>query len=83
MPGLSNEARQKLETVLGFAAGQALFLEVPAGTWKASRLEPGADHALVSEVVVPGFDWADHEYLAADSLPPSVMDGLQRDGWLD
>ncbi|NGO78747.1 cupin domain-containing protein [Streptomyces sp. YC504] len=42
--------------------GAALFLPVPGGWWKASRLLGGARHALVAEVVTPGFDYADHEY---------------------
>jgi len=50
--------------VLGTADDQALFLEVPGGCWKASMLLAGASHALVSEVVVPGFDFADHEYMS-------------------
>lgn len=48
--------------------GAELFLAVPGGVWKGSRLGPGADHALVSEVVLPGFDFADHEFMSADEL---------------
>ncbi|MFD0263173.1 cupin domain-containing protein [Kitasatospora indigofera] len=50
-------------------AGQLLTVAVPEGTWKASHLTTG-DHALISEAVVPGFDYADltlgrpHELLA-------------------
>jgi predicted cupin superfamily sugar epimerase len=54
--------------ILGDAPGQALFLQVPGGCWKASRLCPGATHALVSEVVVPGFDPADHQFMSRDDL---------------
>lgn len=71
------------ETTLGHGKGQALFLDVPAGTWKASRLIGDADHALVSEVVIPGFDWADHEYLDAESLPTSLRQELRAAGWID
>ncbi|HEX4871082.1 MAG TPA: cupin domain-containing protein [Nevskiaceae bacterium] len=46
----------------------ALFLSVPGGVWKGSRLLDGAEHALVSEVVIPGFDWQDHEYLDPTEL---------------
>ena len=53
---------------LGFEADQQLFLHVPGGTWKASVLHESADHALVSEVVTPGFDYADHEFLTLTSL---------------
>ncbi|MFD5918760.1 cupin domain-containing protein [Kitasatospora sp. NPDC058201] len=38
--------------------GQLLTLAVPGGVWKASHLTAG-DHALISEAVVPGFDYAD------------------------
>ncbi len=55
-------------TVLGFDPGELLFLAVPGGCWKASRLCGNASHALVSEVVVPGFDYADHEFMTAEHL---------------
>jgi predicted cupin superfamily sugar epimerase len=59
----------ELRTVtLGFAPGQALFLEVPGGVWKASRLHADADHALLSEVVLPGFDYADHAFMSLSQL---------------
>ena len=70
------------ETTLGFAEGQALFLEVPAGVWKCSRLLANADHALVSEVVLPGFDWADHDYLNPTDLPLALYQHLCVAGWL-
>lgn len=38
--------------------GQALTLAVPGGVWKATSLDCG-DHALISEAVAPGFDYAD------------------------
>lgn len=38
--------------------GEQLQYTVPAGYWKASVLEKG-DYGLISEVVVPGFDWRD------------------------
>lgn len=47
---------------LGFDEGEALSLLVPGGCWKGSRLLPGAGLALVTELVVPGFDWSDHRY---------------------
>lgn len=55
-------------TTLGVGAGEALFLDVPGGVWKASELVDGADHALVSEVVLPGFDYADHEFMSLSQL---------------
>lgn len=51
----------RLETaVLGpdLAAGQQLQLAVRGGVWKASHL-PEGEYGLVSEAVVPGFDYAD------------------------
>lgn len=71
------------ETTLGFEAGQELFLEVPPNTWKASRLSAAADHALVSEVVIPGFDWADHQYLDPAHLPAPLRNQLKAAHWLD
>lgn len=64
---LSADGRLQCHT-LGFAAGQLLFLEVPGGVWKASRLLVEAGHALVAEVVLPGFDYADHEFMTAAVL---------------
>lgn len=59
----------KLGTVtLGLGPGQSLFLAVPGGVWKASELPTGASHALVSEVVLPGFDYADHEFMNMSQL---------------
>lgn len=54
--------------VLGPAADQQLFLFVPGGIWKGSRLIGGASHALVSEVVTPGFSDADHCFARRDLL---------------
>jgi uncharacterized protein len=54
--------------VLGFDAEESLFLEVPGGCWKASRLVGSATHVLISEVVVPGFDPADHAFMRAEEL---------------
>lgn len=62
---LLDEAGALRRVVLGHGPDEALFLHVPGGTWKASRLVDGATHALVLEVVVPGFDYSDHAF--ADS----------------
>ena len=65
--------------VLGTQAEQALFLEVPGGCWKGSRLIGSATHALVSEVVLPGFDFADHEFMSLAQLRrdfPTMVDEL-------
>lgn len=50
-------------SVLDFAEGAAIRLFVPGGCWKASRLLDDATHALVAEVVMPGFDYADHAFI--------------------
>ncbi|MDB5975208.1 MAG: cupin [Nevskia sp.] len=47
---------------LGNGAADSRFLLVPGGRWKASQLIEGASHALVAEVVTPGFDYADHQF---------------------
>jgi predicted cupin superfamily sugar epimerase len=41
-------------------AGQVLQLAVPGGTWKCTHLSSG-EFGLISEAVVPGFDYADME----------------------
>ena len=59
------------ERVLGPdpAAGHALAFTCPGGWWKASTLPPGAPYGLISEVVAPGFDYADQELARAADLP--------------
>jgi len=47
---------------LGNGAMDSRFLMVPGGCWKASQLIEDATHALVAEVVAPGFDYADHQF---------------------
>lgn len=42
------------------SAGQVLQLAVPGGTWKCTHLSRG-EFGLISEAVVPGFDYADME----------------------
>ncbi|MGH9579138.1 MAG: cupin domain-containing protein [Terriglobales bacterium] len=65
---LLNDAGTLRRARLGLAPGEQLFLAVPGGVWKASRLPPESDFALVSEVVVPGFDYADHAFLTREML---------------
>jgi predicted cupin superfamily sugar epimerase len=50
------------EPVLGYdlARGQQLQLMVKSGCWKASEL-PVGEFGLISEAVVPGFEYADME----------------------
>ncbi len=51
------------EVVLGrdHGAGQVLAFTCPGGWWKSSQLLPGAPAGLISEIVAPGFDYADHQ----------------------
>ncbi|KZT24463.1 hypothetical protein NEOLEDRAFT_1067085 [Neolentinus lepideus HHB14362 ss-1] len=58
------------------AAGELRQLLVGTGVWKMSRLLPedrAADEkdlvgCLITEIVVPGFAWEDHQYLTLDGL---------------
>lgn len=54
--------------VLGYGDNQQIFLQVPGGCWKACRLLDGTDRALISEVVVPGFDGIDHQFMPMATL---------------
>lgn len=56
--------RERLDS----APGGQRFLAVPGGCWKASQLIGGAAHALVAEVVTPGFDYADHQFAREEDL---------------
>lgn len=49
--------------VMGYGPHEQIFLQVPGGCWKACRLLDEASHALISEVVVPGFDGIDHQFM--------------------
>ncbi|MDT9685914.1 cupin domain-containing protein [Streptomyces sp. TRM76323] len=49
-------------------AGDRHFLAVPGRVWKGSRLVGGAAHALVAEVVTPGFDHADHRFAVREDF---------------
>jgi predicted cupin superfamily sugar epimerase len=57
------------EVVLGRdpGAGQVLRFTCPGGWWKSSQLPVGALTGLISEIVAPGFDYADHQ-IADDAL---------------
>lgn len=56
------------EVVLGRdrGAGEALSFTCPGGWWKSSRLIGGAEHGLISEIVAPGFDYADQTLATAE-----------------
>lgn len=49
------------------AAGEQLQLVVPGGYWKASRLNSG-EYSLISEAVVPGFEYADNQIATEDMV---------------
>ncbi|CAG9999612.1 unnamed protein product [Clonostachys byssicola] len=80
----------RLETfVVGpdIAAGERLSWVVEGGVWKASFLLPSEEAEeeglLISETVVPGFDYLDHEFLTpeafSDLLPEETASKLE---WL-
>jgi predicted cupin superfamily sugar epimerase len=62
------------------AAGEVMQLLVGTGIWKKSSLLPAdlemaktqdeKDHTgcLITEIVVPGFHWEDHEFLTLEGL---------------
>lgn len=64
--------------IVGFdhSRGEVSQWVVPGGVWKASFLRPlsddvgesSDDHLLISEVVVPGFEYDDHQFLQDDKL---------------
>lgn len=60
-------------------AGQALSFTCPGGWWKSSHLPAGAPAGLISELVMPGFDYADHE-IADEALFERLFPRL-RDRW--
>jgi predicted cupin superfamily sugar epimerase len=77
---LLEEGAAPRRVTLGRAPGQELFLAVPGGIWKASSLIGEAEFALVSEVVVPGFDYADHEFMRPEQL--QALLGDQAAAWM-
>jgi len=70
------------KTVLGpnIEAGETRMLVVGTGIWKRSSLldedlkaakteeQKAATNCLITEVVVPGFDWEDHQYMDRKAL---------------
>ncbi|HVX95024.1 MAG TPA: cupin domain-containing protein [Polyangia bacterium] len=50
------------------AAGERPQLVIPAGTWFAVELQPGATHCLFGCTVAPGFDFSDFELAAGPEL---------------
>jgi len=70
------------EVVLGrdHGAGQVLRFTCPGGWWKSSQLPVGVEAGLISEIVAPGFDYADHQ-IADEALFTRLFPGL-RARWL-
>jgi uncharacterized protein len=62
---------------LDCADGGQRFLAVPGGCWKASQLIGEASHALVAEVVTPGFDYADHQFAREEDLRREFPEQLE------
>ncbi|CUS13307.1 unnamed protein product [Tuber aestivum] len=48
--------------------GEVAQWVVEGGLWKASMLEEGAGELLITEVVVPGFDVSDNEFMVKGRL---------------
>ena len=62
------------------AAGQVLKMTVPGGWWKASFLAPGVPECLISEAVVPAFDYADRELATVELVEaehPRLLERLR------
>lgn len=68
------------------AKGEKLQWIVEGGKFKASFLLPDHDEeesmegCLISETVVPGFDFADHDFLTADGFR-ELLEPEDRDSW--
>lgn len=59
------------EVVLGtnVQKGEKIFFVAKGESWKCTELLKGdSDFGLLSEVVVPGFDWSDHEYAKKEKM---------------
>ena len=56
------------EATLGPDSGarEVLSFTVPGGWWKSSFISKDDDYSLISEVVSPGFDFADHEMATSE-----------------
>jgi predicted cupin superfamily sugar epimerase len=72
---LIHESGRVEEYVVGHDVekGERIMWIVEGGVWKSSALEPkegddGAEGLLISEVVVPGFEYRDHEFLDWERL---------------
>jgi uncharacterized protein len=65
--------------------GERLQWIVEGGTYKGSFLLPddpngrGSDGLLISETVVPGFEWGDHDYMKPERLEALVTDEQRKE----
>ena len=82
--GKPRGAKARVETfVVGqnVAGGETLQWIVEGGKYKASYLLPDDDQAeeskcnlLISEIVIPGFEFADHDFMKAGALSSLVSE---------
>jgi predicted cupin superfamily sugar epimerase len=68
---LLDETGRVVRHVLGpnLATGETLQLVVPGGTWKCSELHPGGSYGLLSESVMPGFEYDDSQIASRNEFP--------------
>ncbi|WP_431776347.1 cupin domain-containing protein [Streptomyces cucumeris] len=66
--------------VLGWDAdrGQVPVFTCPGGWWKTSFLPEGVSEGLISEIVAPGFDFADQRMATAQDLVHASPDDARR-----
>lgn len=89
-PGGGGEVKVETFVVGGdVARGERLQWAVEGGVWKASFLLPdreggdgGSEGLLISETVVPGFEYEDHEFLGRKGLRGLLGEGEGGLGWL-
>lgn len=61
-------------------AGEQLQLLVPGGCWKSSCLNEG-EYSVISEAVVPGFEYADNEIATVEMIEqlfPDLLCSLEK-----
>lgn len=88
----TSNGKKRIETFIvgqDVANGERLQWMVEGGKYKASFLLPDAEHGqssdglLISEVVVPGFEFCDHDFLSREGLKAIVTETqLQELEWL-
>ena len=62
--------------------GERIMWVVDGGVWKSSQMAEGEEEEglLISEVVVPGFDYRDHEFMSWDQLV-EVVGAERAEAW--